>query len=99
MNADIFLENNGLLIEDTKEYALNKENALYYIKLLNLENKIILGGDVYLQDISTGDLLPTYDNWYIDTKINNSNNGYEYTKKYIEKYNSNEFIYFVIVVK
>ena len=73
MNANNFLKEKGLLVEDTKEYALNKEGALYYIQLLNNEKEVILGGDVYIQDESTKELVPTYENWYINIKKVNNN--------------------------
>jgi len=98
LNANNFLEEKGLFIEDTKEYAFNKEDALYYSELLYNEKEIILGGDVYVQDESTKELVPTYENWYIDIQIMNVKNGYEYAKQYIQEYDSSEFTYFVIVL-
>ena len=97
MTADDFLKTKGILIENTNEYALNKKNALKFIKMLKNESRLILGGDVYIKQ--NGKLIPTYDNWYTDN--DNIEQGYKVSNLYIENYNSDfeNSIYFVMVFK
>lgn len=97
-NSKLFLEEKGVLLENTSEYALLKNNALKYIKMLNIEKQIILGGDVYEKDSNTKELFPNYDNWYIEKNNLTSNESYKITKSYIENY-SKSSVYFIIVTQ
>jgi len=101
MKSDEFLIKKGFVVDPTKEYALKKDDALKYIKLLKEEGKIILGGDVYRVDNKSGKLIPTYDSWYLSDNELEVENGYEISKRYIEDYLENKNIedstYFVIV--
>ncbi len=101
MKSDEFLSKKGFIVDPTKEYALKKDDALKYIRLLKEEGKIILGGDVYSVDDKSGELIPTYDSWYLPDNELEVKKGYEISKKYIEDYPKNQktknSVYFVIV--
>ena len=96
-DSDTFLQNKGKMILNTKEYALEKDDALDYLGLLHQEKKIILGGDVYMYDESKEELKPIYDNWYLDQDGQTIDDSYIYTKNYIENYKNYKNTYFIIV--
>ncbi|HYD34969.1 MAG TPA: Imm40 family immunity protein [Vitreimonas sp.] len=99
LSVGVPLHNKGV-----DNWALTKEQALLAAEqLMNLKISI-LGGDVY--ELSDGEIIPTYDNWYTQRLINENKEEYllrtiSETRKYIANYKSasDKQIYFVLVPK
>jgi hypothetical protein len=79
---------------DVNRLAWEKKEALDVINyFLNYSDEVgIIGGDVY--KLSNNQLIPLYDNWSCDDKVNESNKDYNVrslleAKKYIENYSIN----------
>ena len=62
----------GLSLEDigVRNWALDRAQALEALHRLEVAHIAILGGDVY--ELRNGSLQPTYDNWYCDRVVHES---------------------------
>lgn len=99
--------NNLLEIENDLDYInvtlLSRQDALEALKILIDSNKIILGGDVFIED--KNEYVPDYANWYYEIENNNDlkhniKNSYTLAKNFIENYKEKENTktYYLLVV-
>lgn len=107
-NYMLFLQEHGRSLSEinpgSDEIALQIDDALQAIELLQEANTAILGGDVLTNE--SGTLVYTYENWYCDKLSNDTQEKYRIKSYTTAKAYMNDLIkkgyknrYVVIVVK
>lgn len=88
-----FLSTKGILLSElgTQEYALDRQNAMSAIVIIEDLGIPILGGDVYLQ--SSEGIEISYENWSIERQPDESLDNYVfrscvYTRDYIMRFSA-----------
>jgi hypothetical protein len=89
-----YLNKNGISLYGS-ESALDKNDSLNFLKLLETHNIFVFGGDVYRKE--DNHLTSTYDNWYCQKDTCNILESISKAKEYIRNYPCDEKTYFVIV--
>ena len=91
-----FLKNHGRVLY-TGQYALSKNDALKYIKLLN-GKKFILGGDLYIE--LNGNLVPDASSWSTEPINYSIDESIIRSERFINQFSDEENdLFFVIVVQ